>query len=180
MMRDPVVSQRVIGECGRTCYTPARTLGVPRMDLKDIERRIGETLAARPDVAFAYLFGSRARGTARLESDVDVAIYLSAGEQTPRAWLEAMGSLAGALAPLEVDCVLLNTSPPGLRFSVVRDGRVLVDRDPIRRRTFEVATRREYWDWEPRRRLHDEALLRRLRDGTYATRPGDTRPLATR
>ena len=150
------------------------------MDSEDLERRIAEALASRPEVAFAYLFGSRARGEARPDSDVDVAIYVSAGDRVGSLWLETMGDLERTLGPLQVDCILLNDSPPGLRFSVVRDGRVLLDRNPDARRAFEVSTRREYWDWEPRRRIHDEALLQRLRDGTYGTFPRDTRPLETR
>lgn len=150
------------------------------MDSNDIDRRIAATLATRTEVSFAYLFGSRARGSARPDSDVDVAIYLAPGEHTGRIWLETMADLDRALRPLTVDCVLLNDAPPGLRFSVVRDGRALLDREPDARRDFEVSTRREYWDWEPRRRLHDEALLRRLRDGSYGTLTRDTRPLETR
>ncbi len=150
------------------------------MDSENLEKRIAEALASRPEVAFAYLFGSRARGDARPDSDVDVAIYVIDGEHAGRLWLEAMGTLEDAFSPLKVDCILLNDAPPGLRFSVVRDGRVVLDRAPEARMEFEISTRRQYWDWEPRRRLHDEALLKRLTDETYGTQPRDSRPLASR
>jgi len=150
------------------------------METAEIESRIAKALGTFPEVTFAYLFGSRARGDARPDSDVDVAISVLEGENTGRLWLMAMGALEQALAPLKVDCILLNDAPPGLRFSVVRDGRIVLDRATDARMEFEVSTRRQYWDWEPRRRLHDEALLKRLRDGTYGTQPRDSRPLASR
>jgi len=150
------------------------------VDRDELERRIGEILNRWPEVAFAYLFGSRARGDAGARSDVDVAISINSNERAPRVWFEVVDGLAAALKPLEVDCILLNGAPLGLRFSIVRDGLVVLDRAPAARRAFEVATRREYWDWEPYRRRHDEALFQSIRDGTYGTRPRDDRPLATR
>lgn len=138
--------------------------------------RARAVLLRHDDVLYAYLFGSRASGGFRPESDVDVAIGLRESDHSHRVWLDVMGELAQAVAPLALDCLLLKGAPVGLRFAVVRDGRTLLDRDPAARRAFEVATRRKYWDWEPHRRTHEEALLRRLREGTYGTR--DARPLA--
>lgn len=141
-------------------------------------RKLVEVLAQYPAIRFAYLFGSEARETATPASDVDVAIEVAPGERIPRLWLEVSGALARALAPREVDCILLNAAPPALRFEVIREGRLLLDREPEARRAFEVGTRREYWDLEPSRRRFDEALRQRLRDGTYGTQPGNARTLA--
>lgn len=136
----------------------------------DLNDRLRAVLLPRDDVVFAYLFGSRALQRNRPDSDLDVAICLAESERIHRAWLDIMGALALAVAPLELDCLLLNVAPLGLRFAVVRDGQTLLDRDPEARRAFEVATRREYWDWEPYRTRHEQALLQRLREGTYGTR----------
>ena len=146
------------------------------MNAADLEERLRAVLLRHEDVCYAYLYGSRALGRSRSDSDVDVAIAICPPERAPRVWLDVMGELAVAAAPLEVDCLLLNDAPLGLRFAIVRDGRPLVDRDRARRLAFEVGARREYWDWEPYRALHDQALLRRLREGTYGTR--DARSLA--
>jgi predicted nucleotidyltransferase len=76
----------------------------------DLQDQLGRALAAvRPDVIAAYLFGSQARGTAREDSDVDVAILVQ-GEPAPT--LEGLGM--DVLADLErdlgrrVDLVVLN------------------------------------------------------------------------
>jgi len=50
------------------------------MTAPDLEEMLGRALAGvRSDVVAAYPFGSRARGTAREDSDVDVAILAQAG-----------------------------------------------------------------------------------------------------
>lgn len=72
---------------------------------------------------FAILFGSRARGTARPDSDVDVAIS-PAGELS----LSDEHALADALeraAGVPVDLVVLDRASPALRWRVARDGIVL-------------------------------------------------------
>lgn len=123
--------------------------GMARRDW--IERRLVRYFEDRPgDVAAVYLFGSVARGTAGLASDIDVGVLLrSAPPPTLEALpLEVEAELEAELgAPVQV--VLLNTAPPDLVHRVLRDGRLLVDRHPSARITFEVWARNEYFDVEP-------------------------------
>jgi predicted nucleotidyltransferase len=117
----------------------------------DIEQRLRRVFVdAAPAVVTAYLFGSVARGTAHERSDVDVAVLL---EVAPPS------TLAGLQTPLEdaladhlgqpVQLVVLNTAPPDLVHRVLRDGRLLVDRNPSRRIAFEVRARNEFFDLDP-------------------------------
>jgi predicted nucleotidyltransferase len=117
----------------------------------ELEARLRERLAdAPPQVTAAYLFGSRARGTSGPASDVDVAALL---DRAPEP------SLAGRLLPLEgdlersvgaaVQLVILNDAPPDLVHRVLRDGRILLDRDRSARIRFEVKARNEYFDTQP-------------------------------
>jgi uncharacterized protein len=112
----------------------------------------------------AYLFGSRARGTARTGSDVDVGV-LYAGKP-PSGLAGLAGHLEAALERLlhlPVQIVVLNRAPVDLAKRVLRDGILLLDRDPSRRIHFEVRTRQEFWDLEPflRRYRRDPAETRR-------------------
>jgi len=123
------------------------------MDSKAIESRLREYLAAnaeREGIAAAYLFGSVARGTAGPRSDVDVGILYS--EAPPRT-LEGLGlGLEGDLESLlgvPVQVVVLNHAPVDLTIRVLRDGKLLVDRDRSKRVHFEVKTRFEFLDLEP-------------------------------
>jgi len=45
----------------------------------ELAGRIGDVLAKRNYVAFAYLFGSQVRGKPMVKGDVDAAIYTNRG-----------------------------------------------------------------------------------------------------
>jgi predicted nucleotidyltransferase len=134
------------------------------MAADDLERKLGQALATvRPEVIAAYLFGSQARGTARANSDVDVAILM---RDTPPSTLDGMGLDVGAHLELAlgrpVDLVVLNRAPSDLVHRVLRDKRIVLDRDRSSRIRFEVKVRNEYFDLLPflRRYRRQEATSR--------------------
>jgi hypothetical protein len=53
------------------------------------------------------------------------------------------------LLELPVQVVVLNRAPVDLVIRVLRDGKLLVDRDRSKRVRFEVRARKEHWDLEP-------------------------------
>lgn len=123
------------------------------MDVVAVEDKLREYLdthAEREGIAAAWLFGSVARGTPRAGSDVDVGVLYS--EDPPRT-LAGLGfglqdDLEEALR-LPVQVVVLNRAPVDLIIRVLRDGKLLVERDRSKRVRFEVRSRNEYWDLEP-------------------------------
>jgi predicted nucleotidyltransferase len=128
------------------------------MDPAAIERQLRDFFAARGEaekIAAAYLFGSVARGTAGPRSDVDVGVLY---EEDPPHTLAGLGlDLEGdleRLLGLPVQVVVLNRAPVDLVVRVLRDGRLLLDRDRSRRIRFEVRSRNEFWDLEPVLRLY--------------------------
>lgn len=115
----------------------------------------GDSPAARR-MAAAYLFGSVARGEAHSRSDVDVAVLTLGGALPGFDGLEL--ALEGDLERLlrrPVHLVVLDRAPVDLVHRVLRDGRLLLDRDKSRRIAFEVKARREFFDLQP--------ILRRYR-----------------
>lgn len=150
---------------------------------EEIDRRLREHLSGRADVAFAYLYGSRAKGTADEESDVDVAVHF--GADTHREADERAGSagrdgtigrrkaalqLEGALErelgrPVQV--VVLEDAPPGLAHNVLDTGRLVVNRDDGTRRRFFVDHCRRYFDTEHIRRIFDRYRQRRIEEGAF-------------
>lgn len=108
--------------------------------------------------AFAYLFGSRARGDEHDRSDADVALM-----PTRMLELRELARLCDHLAvPLgveEVDVVLLDEANLELRGRVVQEGRLLFSRDEPARVAFEVRTRSEYLDYLPTLREHTRRYL---------------------
>ena len=109
-----------------------------------------ESPAAAADVAAAWLFGSFARGDARADSDVDVAVLF---RHIPAAAFEALPlRLEGEIERLlrrTTQVVAMNNAPADLRARILRDGVLLVDRDPSFRIRFEVRTRNEWFDLQP-------------------------------
>ncbi len=119
-----------------------------------LEDRLATRLGQVPGLVVAYLFGSRARGDHRLRSDADIAVLLA---RTPTCLNEYPFDLAGELETelgIPVDVVVLNGAPPDLVHRVLRDGVLLVDKDPTTRIAFEVRSRNEYFDLAPIREAY--------------------------
>ena len=124
------------------------------MDRTSILHRLGGFFAASPasaaEVTASWLFGSLARGDAGPRSDVDVAVLYRG---TPAATFESLplrleGEIERHLGRT-TQVVALNRAPADLRARVLRDGVLLVDRDPSLRIRFEVRTRNEWFDLQP-------------------------------
>ncbi|MCB9728225.1 MAG: nucleotidyltransferase domain-containing protein [Deltaproteobacteria bacterium] len=115
--------------------------------VESLRRHLGELA---PAAVCAWLFGSRARGTARLDSDVDVAV-LFAEDPEPTLAGQPYGLEADLqdATGLDVQLVAANTAPAELVHHILRDGILLLDRDPARRVRFEVQRRNEYFDLLP-------------------------------
>ena len=100
--------------------------------------------------AAVYLFGSVARGTEGNRSDIDVGVLFDT--PPPPTLLGQPFDVADDLERLlgrPVDVVSLNTAPVDLRIRVLREGRLVFERDAAARVRFEVATRNEAFDLEP-------------------------------
>jgi predicted nucleotidyltransferase len=100
-------------------------------------------------VAYALLFGSRARGGAHGRSDVDIALGLVPGARLSVHEIGDLISRLEAVTGQEVDLVLLDEASPGLAYRAFRDGRVILQRD---RGAFVARKARailEYLDFKP-------------------------------
>lgn len=127
-----------------------------------IQERLKKQFGTEPDLVAVYLFGSLARGDDHSRSDADVGVLFA--HDPPR-------TLAGLHLDLEADLqksvdrrvqlVILNRAPVDLIHRVLRDGLLLIDRDPSARIRFEVKSRNAYFDLLP-------TLRRYRRMGTAA------------
>lgn len=126
----------------------------------DVElERLAAPLRAR-GVVVAYLFGSRAEGTAREGSNHDLAL-LFADEPT----LGELGALQADLAALtgtSVDLVELDRATLELRAKVVQEGTLVFSDDEPRRVAFETQTRSRWFDFRPTLEALTRAYLRRV------------------
>lgn len=134
------------------------------------------TLEGRREVLFAYLYGSLARDVPHQRSDVDVAIYLDpeATDESGRgdgglAFLGALVSSIHAALPgdRELDVVILQDAPPLLSERILRHGTLILSRDEPERLRWIVRTKNRYCDLSRVRRLLDETVERRIRNGRF-------------
>ena len=122
------------------------------MPQQPVARQLERFFAGREteEPAVVYLFGSVARGGDRPGSDVDVGVLF---RRDPPPTLDGLPlRLEGELEQLlgrTVQVVTLNTAPADLRARVLRDGVLILDRDPSLRIRFEVRTRNEWFDLQP-------------------------------
>jgi predicted nucleotidyltransferase len=121
------------------------------MDRAETVERLRAFFDTDPHGASAvYLFGSVSRGTAGRSSDVDVAVLWPAD---PPSVLdgpaEALAANLERLLRTPVEVVSLNGAPVDLVHRVLRDGVLLLERDPGARIRFEVQARNEYFDLLP-------------------------------
>ena len=127
--------------------------------------RLRSILETDPRVAYALLFGSRARERAHDHSDTDVAIGLVPGAKLSTDEIGDLVSRLEAAARSPVDLVLLDEAGPGLAYRVFRDGRVLLERD---RKAFVERKARailEYLDFKPVEETFTRAVLDAERHG---------------
>jgi uncharacterized protein len=125
-------------------------------------------------ISALVLFGSRARGEGRADSDLDIAVLPDSGDAGQRRRLQSAVAVALAeLAPEgRVDVVILDEAPELLRQRVLEHGRLLVCRDTAAWRALRVRTMREHGDREHFRRMLRQAQRRRLLEGRPSGRSG--------
>ncbi len=121
------------------------------MDRTAIIARLASDLAARsPAIAFAYLFGSVARGDHQPASDIDIAIFPARSHSAdPFPTVLDLEADLARIFRREVQVIDLRRAPVDLVFRILRDKVVLVDHDRSERLAFEVRARNEYWDLKP-------------------------------
>lgn len=118
-----------------------------------IEQRLRSYFAGRgadEGIVAAYLFGSVARGEDTPRSDVDVAVL---HRRAPPPTLDALplrleGELERALGR-RTDVISLHLASVDLCARVLRDGVLVLDREPAARIEFEVRTRNAWFDLQP-------------------------------
>jgi predicted nucleotidyltransferase len=131
-------------------------------DMADRLKLLEPFLEADKRVLFAYVFGGLATGAIRPLSDVDIAVYLGDFDNLAETKLELAGRLSDTLGTDEIDLVILNNACLSLVGRIIRNRRVIVDKEPFLRHSFESRVMREFFDFS---RKEESILLRRFGHG---------------
>ena len=107
-------------------------------------------------IAAAYLFGSQASGNATSQSDIDIAVLFSpeTSHQAATLRFKLYADLSKALQRNDIDLVILNTSRNTmLQEDIVRNGRIIIDRDAEYRFDYEWRALHEGIDFRQQRMM---------------------------
>ena len=115
-------------------------MGKELMEISDIAetrlRTLREYFERRDDIAFAFLFGSGAKGRVRKEGDVDIAVYFWPEKgvewENVKKRYEGENRIAidvEKLVKKEVDLIVLNRAKAVLADEIIRKGRPIVVKD---------------------------------------------------
>jgi len=132
---------------------------------REILGKLIVVLEKDPDVLFAYLFGSTASGLNHPYSDLDIACYVTEGDEVfyHKKDRELLENLPDKVGGHRVDLHLLNTMPTLLKFEVVRNGQELFVRDQFAKVEFETTVLYRYFDMKPFLSLYYSLLEEKIR-----------------
>lgn len=121
---------------------------------REIGKKLAEHFRQHPEIRFAYLFGSFAKGTENKLSDLDVAVFLDCAALKPEAYPYGYkASLITELMQLfkrnEMDVVILNEAAPLLKYEVVRYGLPIYELESQERISFQANAFSRYFDLLP-------------------------------
>jgi len=124
---------------------------------KEIEAKLRDFFAMQ-DIKLAFLIGSYAKGTARPDSDVDVAVLFGRSFDVKQV-LDLKEQLT-ELVGVDVDLVVLDSVGPVMKMQVLKTG-ILLHAEKGAYEQFLVSTINEYDDLKYCRREIEENILRR-------------------
>ncbi len=103
-------------------------------------------LCRQHDLVLVVLFGSRAKGVARPESDSDIGVLRRQGLLTSLQFNDLFSGLSEILPFREIDLVDLRRAPPLLKYGVAHYGKILYEDEPGRFNLFHVSAWKLYLD----------------------------------
>lgn len=129
------------------------------MDKKMIIENITEYLKNRPDILFAYIFGSFIEK--EKYNDLDIAVFLADGKIESMEYLTLKRELTD-IAGIEADVAILNGASPLLRIEVIRNGLLVWERDRDCRISFLKKAVFEYEDMKIYYEMSYRSLIEKI------------------
>jgi len=121
------------------------------MHIENIIQQIRSVLNTKPEIIFAYIFGSALN--TETSHDVDVAVYLedpSILREKPLYDIRLSNEIEKTIG-FSVDLIIINTAPDHLIYEISK-GKVIIDKDEDLRTDFITLSWKKYFDMAQKRR----------------------------
>ncbi len=135
--------------------------------VETLKNRLPGLFSKDERIIAAYLFGSRADGSAYEGSDLDLGIMLDPESEQAFTLNEELDLEAGVEAALRsdhFDLVVINHVPLPLQFRVISPAKPIYVRDDDKRCETEAHIMVRYYDFEPRLREFNKTYFAALRE----------------
>ena len=129
---------------------------------KKIISELKKILEKEKGIVFAYLFGSISNNTYNSKSDIDVALFLEEDGDYFEKKLQIMEAIERKFKK-SADVVILNNAKSSfLKYVIIKEGTVVLERKRDCRTNFEFKTMQEYFDYAPISKMYNDALLSKI------------------
>ncbi len=132
---------------------------------RDIINKIVKYFKNKPQVEAVYLYGSQARGDARSDSDIDLAVLME--EKSDYFMFE---SDLSRLLDRKIDVQSLTSCPIDFAHRVILEGKLLISNNEKARIAFEEKIFRDYFDMKPALDEYFKSLSEIARKGELGVR----------
>ncbi len=126
------------------------------MEFTDSEKKLFKDLGIRALI----LFGSQAQETANSASDFDIGVLGRSEKSVYDALYDLLAKKINRL--VNIDIVFLDTAPMELQSHLAKNGKVLYQKTPQVFANYREQVMREYADFEPLRKIFQQATLARI------------------
>jgi len=133
------------------------------MEKTKIQNKLKHFFRQEKDILFVYLYGSVAQGRGNYESDVDLAVYLDEKKVADffKKRLFLIENVQSILRKTTEVVILNELSSILLKFVIIKEGKVIFERDRGERVDFELKVMQEYYDFQPFIEEYNKAYLER-------------------
>lgn len=131
--------------------------------VRKIQIQLESLFKKEKSIVFAYVFGSVAQEQTNRESDVDIAVYFDDNrvDDLFQERLFLIGKIQPILQKLTEVVVLNEVKSTFFKFVIIKEGKVIFERDHGTRVDFELRTMQEYYDYQPFIEEYNKAYLKR-------------------
>lgn len=130
----------------------------------ELMSKLATFFAGRQEVVAAYLFGSRAEGVARGNSDTDIAVLLDEGVRDTFDYRMKVADELERLVKTPVDLVLLRDAPLLLQFQILKNGKIVFERDADQRAFYQMKVLGKYYDYRRFFDFHSKFLREAIKE----------------